>query len=84
MVDIVELDDGVRVGAIFEADGKVKPVWFAYNGRQLAIERVTYSWKERDGARKLYHYAVKVGGTVFELVLDGESFGWRLARSYVE
>ena len=84
MVDVVDLDDGVRVGAIFEADGRLKPVWFAHRGRQLAVERVTYAWKERDGAKRLYHFAVKVGATVYELVLDVENFGWRLARSYVE
>ncbi|HUV87740.1 MAG TPA: hypothetical protein VMX79_11590, partial [bacterium] len=61
-MDVVDLGDGVRVGAIFEESGKIKPVWFAYDGRRLAIERVTYAWRDRDGSRQIYHYAVKVGG----------------------
>lgn len=84
MVEMVDLGDAVKVGAIFEAGGKLKPVWFAYNGRQLAIERVTYSWLERDGAAKVYHFAVKVGATIYELTFEAAEFRWRLARSYVE
>ncbi len=83
-MDIVDLGDSVRVGAIFEESGKIKPVWFAYNGRRLAVERVTYAWKDRDGDVKIYHYAVKVGGTVYELALDTSVLSWRLERSYVE
>ena len=37
-MDVVDLGDGVRVGAIFEESGQMKPVWFAYTGRRLAIE----------------------------------------------
>ena len=81
-MDVVDLGDGVRVGAIFEESGKIKPVWFAYDGRRLAVERVTYSW--RDGDVKILHYAVKVGGTVYELALDTSTLSWRLERSYVE
>jgi hypothetical protein len=83
-MDVVDLGDGVRVGAIFEESGKIKPVWFAYNGRRLAVERVTYSWRDRDGSRQTYHYAVKVGGTVYELAFDTSTLSWRLERSYVE
>jgi len=83
-MEVVDLDEGVRVGAIFEEDGRLKPVWFAYNGRRLAVERVTYSWRERDGEVKILHYAVKVGGTVYELAFDASALAWRLARSYVE
>ncbi|MGD8718189.1 MAG: hypothetical protein PVH29_05135 [Candidatus Zixiibacteriota bacterium] len=83
-MEVVDLGDGVRVGAIFEESGKIKPVWFAYNGRRLAIERVTYAWKERDGDVSIRHYAVKVGGTVYELAFDTSTLAWRLARSYIE
>ena len=83
-MDVVDLGDGVRVGAIFEESGKIKPVWFSYNGRRLAVERVTYAWRDRDGDVKILHYAVKVGGTVYELALDTSTLSWRLERSYVE
>ena len=83
-MDVVDLGDSVRVGAIFEESGRLKPVWFAYDGRRLAVERVTYSWRDRDGDVKILHYAVKVGGTVYELALDTATLSWRLERSYVE
>lgn len=83
-MDVVDLGDSVRVGAIFEESGRLKPVWFAYDGRRLAVERVTYAWKDRDGGVKILHYAVKVGGTVYELALDTSTLSWRLERSYVE
>ncbi len=82
-MDITDLDDRVRVGAIFGEDGRLQPVWFALNGRRYAVERVTYAWQERDGAVKIRYYAVKVGGTVFELALDTSTLRWRLVRSYV-
>ncbi len=83
-MDVVDLGERVRVGAIFEADGRLAPVWFAYDGRRLAVERVTYSWLARDGGVKVRHYAVKVGGAVYELAFDASALSWRLERSYVE
>lgn len=83
-MDVVDLGESVRVGAIFEESGRLKPVWFAYDGQRLAVERVTYAWKDRNGSRQIYHYAVKVGGTVYELALDTSTLSWRLERSYVE
>jgi hypothetical protein len=83
-VEIVELGDVIKVGAVFGGDGKIRPVWFAWRGRRLAVERVNYVWQERDGAVRIYHYAVKVGATVYEMAFDGSRFTWRLLRSYVE
>lgn len=82
-MDITDLDDKVRVGVIFGEDGRLQPVWFARNGRRYAVDRVTYAWQERDGAVKIYHFAVAVGGTVFELALNASTLTWRLVRSYV-
>jgi len=83
-MDITDLNDRIRVGAIFGEDGRLQPVWFALNGRRYAVERVTYAWQERDGAVKVYHFAAKVGATIFELALDTSTLLWRLVRSYVE
>ncbi len=83
-MDITDLDERIRVGAIFSEGGRLQPVWFALNGRRYAIERVTYAWQERDGAVKVYHFAAKVGATIYELAFDSAALAWRLARSYVE
>ena len=83
-MDVVDLDERIKVGAVFGEGGRLQPVWFAQGGRRFAIERVTYTRQERDGAVKVYHYAVKVGATIYELAFDSGALAWRLARSYVE
>jgi hypothetical protein len=83
-MEIVELGESVQVGAVFAESGRLRPVWFAWRGRRMAVEKVNYAWQERDGGVRIYHFAVQVGGTVFEIAFDSSRFTWRILRSYLE
>jgi len=67
----------IKVATIFEK-GKLKPVWFIHEGRKYAVKEITYEWQSKDGASKVYHYAVSDGANVFELVFNDKEMLWKL------
>lgn len=70
----------VRVGAIFDAGGRLRPVWFDRRGRQHRIAEVTYRWRERDGATTTLHFTVTVAGegALYQLAYDTAAQTWSL------
>jgi hypothetical protein len=76
----LELDDPIVVGAVF-SHGKVKPVWFTWNGREIRIREVAFSWKTREGNANLLHFSVADGRALYEIVYNLETTGWRILNS---
>ena len=75
-----ELDEPIVVGAVFSR-GKVKPVWFTWNGREVRIREVAFSWKTREGSASLLHFSVADGRGLYEIVYNLETTGWRVLNA---
>ena len=73
-----EVDEPIQVGAVF-ASGQVRPAWFLWRRRRFAIREITMRWQTQEGRTRLLHLGVTDGASVFELVLNQETLGWRLA-----
>ena len=69
----------IRVATIFEPDGRIRPVWFAWNREKRTVIETTYTWEERRGEARLYHFAVRDAGGLYELVYDATDQSWCLA-----
>ncbi len=59
------IDGAVAVAAIF-GGGRVKPVWFVWQGRKYAVREVTYAWEDREGAAVRKHFSVTDGTALFD------------------
>jgi len=75
---ITEVGETVKVGAVFEPEQVLVPKWFVWNGRKFSIQRVTFTWKVRDGQRWFHHFAVTDEARVYELTYDVSSLSWKL------
>lgn len=73
----VEIDEPIVVGAIF-SQGRVKPVWFTWNKREIRIREIAFMWKMREGNATILHYSVSDGRGLYEIVYNTETFKWRI------
>ncbi len=68
----------ITVGAIF-GGGKIRPVWFVWEGREHRVKEINYAWNSREGHVLLYHFAVTDGaGNPYELRYHTGSSTWHL------
>jgi len=75
---ITQIGRTVTVGAVFEPDQVIVPKWFLWNGRKYPIERVTFTWKVREGQKPYHHFAVTDGTKLYELTYDAVGSSWKL------
>jgi len=76
----IEIDEPINVGAVFSR-GAIKPVWFSWNGRQIRIREVTFSWKTQEGSAGLLHFSVADGQGLYEIVYNMTTMGWRILNA---
>lgn len=75
---MTDVGESIKVGAVFEPEQTLQPKWFVWNGRKYTIERVTFTWKVRDGLKILYHFAVTDEANLYELTYDASTLSWKL------
>lgn len=73
----VELDEPITVGVVFSRKA-VKPVWFSWNGREIRIREITFSWKTREGSACILHFSVTDGQGLYEIVYNMATMVWRI------
>ena len=73
-----DVNEPIAVNAVFER-GQVRPVWFLWGLRRVAIREITQRWQTREGTAPLLHLGVTDGTTCFELVFNQSTCVWRLA-----
>ncbi len=73
----VEINEPIKVAVVFSR-GEIRPVWFAWNGRQIRIRETTYTWKTWEGSAKVLHFSVTDGQGLYEICYNAETMGWRL------
>ncbi|HET6465075.1 MAG TPA: hypothetical protein VFH55_05625 [Nitrospiria bacterium] len=75
---ITAIGEPVKVGAVFDPEQTLQPKWFVWNHRKYSVDRVTFSWKVRDGQRVFHHFAVTDGANLYELTYESATLSWRL------
>jgi hypothetical protein len=76
------IKDRVDVGVVFKA-GVIRPVWFVWSGIRHQIRDVTYSWVEKKGERRIFHFSVTDGVDLYELCFDPSSLMWHVIGVFV-
>jgi len=76
----IVIDVPVKVSAVFSR-GEVRPIWFAWNGRQVRIKETTFIWTTFEGSSTIHHFSVSDGMGLYELCFKSDSLHWRLARA---
>jgi len=79
----IVIDEPVKVGAVFNR-GTIRPVWFAWNGRQVRIKETTFVWTTFEGSSTIHHFSVTDGRGLYELCYNAEASLWRLAKTESE
>jgi hypothetical protein len=75
-----EIYEPIVVGVVFSRGG-VKPIWFTWNGREIRIREVAFTWKIREGSASLLHFSVADGQGLYEIVYNAETFVWKILNS---
>jgi hypothetical protein len=76
----VEINEPIKVGAVFSR-GELRPVWFAWKGRQVRIKETAFVWKTWQGSAAILHFSVTDGQGLYEIVYNKETMGWRMVNA---
>lgn len=76
----VEINETIRAAVIFSR-GEVRPVWFDWNGRQVRIMNVAFSWQTREGRSVILHFSVTDGRALYELIYNRDTMEWKLKNA---
>ncbi len=74
------IGERVAVVAIFGGTERLSPIKFRWDQRVIKIRDVTYSWMDKEGTSKVYHFSVTDGGTLYELSFNTDSIIWSLEK----
>ena len=75
------VDIPTAVEARFDDAGRVTPIAFSWQGRDVRISDVGRRWIEPRGPHQLRHYLVMTPGQdTVELCLDTGTLRWRITR----
>jgi len=74
----MDIGETISVVALFGLPYKIRPVRFKWNGRLFEVKEITYAWQTREGQRKIYHFSVSDGKTLYELSFNTDSLLWSL------
>jgi hypothetical protein len=78
-----EIMEQVEVGAVF-GKGRLNPRWFIWKERKYPVEKVSYSWQEKNGQEKVCCFSVLAGANLYELSFYTITLKWMLNRIYIE
>ncbi len=81
---ITKIEEPVVVAAIFGRKPSPKPVWFIWHGRCYRIEDITYTWTDKEGQAKRYHFSVTAGANLYQLLFHSGHMSWQLAAVETE
>jgi hypothetical protein len=76
----IVIDEPVKVAAVFSR-GTIRPVWFAWNGRQVRITETTFIWTTFERSSTVCHFSVSDGKGLYEITFNKENLGWRIAST---
>jgi len=74
------IGERVSVMAAFGEETRFRPVKFKWANRVIVVKTITYSWTNRVGQSKIYHFSVTDGKTLYELSFNTGSLLWVLER----
>lgn len=77
---MTRIGEPISVIASFGPPYRVRPVRFRWSGRLLEVKEVTYTWTTKEGERRLYHFSVTDGSTLYELSFDTAALLWRIEQ----
>jgi hypothetical protein len=73
--------ESVEVYAVF-ARGTIVPRAFRWSGRSYRVETVNQHWSGRNGAVRLFFFAVTSGGNAYKLCFNASDLSWMLEEVY--
>jgi hypothetical protein len=68
----------IRVAAVFEPGGQIRPVWFDWQRRKHTVIETTYYWEGTAGEDTLLYFSVSDGTALYELVYNTVDRSWTL------
>ena len=82
---ITQIDETIKVVAIFGGGRKLRPAYFLWKNRKYKILQITYTWTSWEGKAKIYHFSVvDADDNLFEICYNTESMVWRLVNVQTE
>lgn len=77
------IHEPIAVAVVF-SNGSIRPRYFLWNGRKIAVDSVSFMWRTMVGAANLIHFSVTAQRTLYELVFDTKALTWKLEQVSAE
>lgn len=71
--------EALTVICLFDGQ-KILPRSFVRRGREVAIQKILFSWKNKKGREELLFFSVQTEAGVYEIVFSAARMAWRLTK----
>ena len=76
----MDIGETISVIASFGLPYRIRPVRFRWSGKLFEVRDITYSWQTREGQKRIYHFSISDGQTLYELSFDTSSLLWKMEK----
>ena len=60
--------------------GRITPRSFSWRGRDLAVTKVLFRWKDKYGRADVFLFSVQTPQGVYQIAFHGADLSWRLQK----
>ena len=78
-----EILEPVDVAAVF-GNNQIRPRWFVWKNRRYPVEKITYTWREKEGEEVICYFSVTSSATLYYLAYHTKKLKWVLDRIFLD
>ena len=74
----------IKVGVVYGEQGRIKPVWFVWNGRQYRVVNINHVWRDKVGREVLVFFSVSDEANTYLLCYNSVRMEWTICGVSME
>ncbi len=78
------ISEWIQVGVVYGERGRIRPVWFVWNGRRYRVDSVNHVWQDKIGREMLVFFSVSDEANTYLLCYHSVRMEWTICGVYTE
>jgi hypothetical protein len=74
----------IQVGVVYSEQGRIKPVWFVWNGRQYRVTSINHVWRDKVGREVQVFFSVSDEANTYLLCYNSVRMEWTICGVSME
>lgn len=74
----------ITVGVVYGDQGRIKPEWFVWNGREYQVTGINHIWRDKAGREVLVFFSVSDAANTYLLCYNTVQLQWTICGIFME